>query len=239
MPVPIIAIAYAALAAYQGISAAVKAKKAKRLKQQADAMNVAYKKPKALEDAYNMVAQRAGQGASPQARQLYQDQVNRGAAAGMNKILQGGGNLSHIGGLFDSYVDANGKLAMWDEEMRVRNMNNMVEMSQLYGTQQDKEWQMNVWRPYADKVQAATFLKGQANQQANAAINTAGSAIGAAASFQNPGQDSPIVESDIRPVSVSNPSASLPTASTNDIALNLRNRYPGLTQGSLVGPQSN
>lgn len=237
MAVPVAAIALGAVAAYKGIKGAVQNKKAKRLKQQAERERPSYRTQKAIRDNQAIMESRAGQGFSDKALRIQEAAVDSGLAVGIDGVLRSGGNVNHIGDLYGNYLEGTNKLALMDEEMRVRNLAAMVDQNYFMGSEQDKEWQMNKWNPFADKVQAAAVLKAQGNANINGALDTAAAAVGSfggsiGGQKINDGPETPAYTK----MNIQSGRAAGPV-STESVAATLQGKYPGLT-GAMLGPKN-
>lgn len=244
MAVPVALIAMAASAAIKGVQAYSQSRKAKKLKR--SLKDPDYKITKPIRENQALAESRGAQGLSDRATRLYEDQNNRGMAVGIDGILRAGGNANHIGSLFGSYLDGANKLALIDEDMRVKNLQQLIEQNQFMGSELDKEWQMNTYRRYADQVRAANLLKQQSNENFNSALDD-GISLTSFLGETDFGATKRSLKADerfanIKPAtnmqSVGRSSTGM-TGSTESIAANLRNKYPGLMGGSssITGPK--
>lgn len=123
---------------------------------------------------------RAGQGISDATRQTLEQGSQRGLTNSIDAILGGGGSVNNIGDLYGNYQDGISKMALIDEEMRTKNVKNLIDQNTTLAGEQDKAWQVNVFAPYADKAQAAAALSKQGSDNIWKGAN---SVIGAGASF--------------------------------------------------------
>lgn len=120
---------------------------------------------------------RAGSGMSDAARTAYMNDANAGLSNVTSAILKAGGNPNAIGSAYGSYEKGINKLAMYDDEMRMRNLNNVTNAWARMSANRDKEYQVNQYQPWRDRQTAlAGQLQGAVNT-ANAGFNTLGSGL--------------------------------------------------------------
>lgn len=120
---------------------------------------------------------RAGSGMSDAARTAYMNDANAGLSNVTSAILKAGGNPNAIGSAYGSYEKGISKLAMYDDDMRMRNLNNVTNAWARNSANRDKEWQLNKFQPWRDKQTALAWqLQGALNTQ-NAGFNTFGSGL--------------------------------------------------------------
>lgn len=133
--------------------------------------------PKEVMDNQRLAESKAGQGMSDSARNTYIQETERGLTSSLETILKGGGSVNNIADLYDNYSSGIAKMSILDDEMRAANIRNMISQNNELSSYKDKEWQVNVFAPYADKAQAAAALKKQGSDNIWKGINTIGSAV--------------------------------------------------------------
>lgn len=140
--------------------------------------------PKSVTDNQAITESRASQGLSDQSKSLYTQESDRGATAGIDAILSGGGSVNNIADLYGARNTGISHMALIDDSMRSANMKALVDQNNTMADFKDKEWQVNMWGPYADKAQAAAALSKQGSDNTWKGINTLG-AVPANAALNN------------------------------------------------------
>lgn len=140
-----------------------------------------YNIQKPIYDNQAIAESRAGQGISDAAMQAYTTFNDRSLSLGIDSILRGGGSVNNIADIYDTAQTGLSKLALIDEEVRAKNIRDVITQNNIMASELDKEWQVNVFAPYADTAQAAAALKGQGSDNIWKGINSFGSAISNAA----------------------------------------------------------
>lgn len=170
-------IAALAIGGGTAIAGGIKAKKAK----QAAALNAknrpVYQTPQSEFDTLSLLENRASQGLSDNSKQYYQQNQDRALTAGINGILQGGGSVNNIDSLLNQYSNANGRLALANDEAQVKNIYSLIGQRQRMADYQDKQFQINDYAPFADRAQQFAQERAQGQGMVSAGLNTAGSGI--------------------------------------------------------------
>lgn len=126
-------------------------------------------------DNQALAESRASEGLSDSAKQAYTTNADRGISASIDAILKGGGTVNNIADIYDTYQSGIGKMALVDEEMRAKNIKELITQNNTLAAEKDKQWQVNTFAPYADKAQAAAVLSKQGSDNIWKGINTIGS----------------------------------------------------------------
>jgi hypothetical protein len=158
----------------QGVTGAIQNAKANKIMR--NTQRPTYNIPSEIRANQNIAESRAGQGMSDAARTAQEQANERNLTAATGSILKGGGSVNNIGLLYGNSTDATQRMAMIDDEMRAKNIENLIEQNRQMADYKDKKWQVDVWAPYADKMQAAAALKKQGSDNMWKGINTVGSA---------------------------------------------------------------
>lgn len=182
-PMTIMAIGQAAGGVAQSVQGIVQNAQAKKIAR--NNKRPVYKIQQETMDNQALAESRASTGLSDAAMQVLKQGNERGLSSSLEAIMAGGGSVNNIGDLYGNYSDGVSKMALIDEEMRRRNIDNLVTQNMRLGAEKDKAWQVNVFAPYADKAQAAAALKAQGSQNLWKGINTV---IGAGANAATAGQ---------------------------------------------------
>lgn len=177
-PLTITAAAQAAGGIVQGITGALQKGKAKRMARANK--RPTYEIQDAVLDNQDLIESRAGQGISDATRRELTQGAERGLTSSIDAILSGGGSVNNIADLYSNYAGSLSKMALIDEEMRTKNVQNLIDQNSKLAAEQDKAWQVNVYAPYTDKAQAAAALSKQGTDNIWKGVN---SVIGAGANF--------------------------------------------------------
>jgi hypothetical protein len=108
----------------------------------------------------------ASGGLSSSAERAYGDLQNKQFSATLNAILRGGGSVNNIGQVFGDSEEGRQRLALLEEQGRLAKIQNLSRSRANMMEQQDKAFEFNKWRPWADSAQA----NAAARQQADSAI---------------------------------------------------------------------
>lgn len=163
------------LGAYKVIDGENQKKKARR----AEAKNQRpdYTIPEYEFDNLNLLESRAGQGLSDSAKRLATQNNERGLNAALGALFRGGGDVNNISPLLQRYTDSSNRLAVMDDEARLRNINNLIAQRQRMSNLTDKRWQVNQYAPWADEQQRIAQQRAMGQQAVNEGINTAASGV--------------------------------------------------------------
>jgi hypothetical protein len=169
-PMTIAAAAQLGAGLVQGVTGAIQKGKAKRMAR-ANKRPV-YEIQKPILDNQSLIESRAGQGLSDAALQTYRQSSERGLTSSIDAILAGGGSVNNIADLYSSFEGGISKMSLIDEEMRTRNVQNLITQNNALAGEQEKAWQINVYAPYADKAQAAAALSKQGTDNIWKGVNS-------------------------------------------------------------------
>jgi hypothetical protein len=112
------------------------------------------------------------QGLSDQALETYRASADRNLNSSINAILRGGGDVNNISDLYDTAGQSDQHIALLEEEVRQKNMQNLMKQNETMAGEQEKKWIINEYGPYQDTKQLIAGLKNQSNQNKWGGINT-------------------------------------------------------------------
>lgn len=163
-------------AAWKIGSGLVKAGKAKK-----EAAHLDQTRPKAsisgeIKDDLSLAESDLSNGISSKALQAYTEQQDKGMSTGVSTIQRMGGSANNIGDLFGKSQEGAGSLAMLQEQSRQQKVANLIRSRQAYANEEQKVFEFNEWKPWADKAQANSQAKQAASNEINSGIDTAFSA---------------------------------------------------------------
>lgn len=129
-------------------------------------------------DALNLLKSRAGQGLSSSARNLYQQNADRGLTSTLDAIIKSGGDPNSVSKAYSGYADNIGRLALADDAAKINNINAFLNQQRRVSDQEmnayDTGFKINQYAPYADEAARIAQLRGQGRQMTNAGITTLG-----------------------------------------------------------------
>jgi hypothetical protein len=257
-PMTISAIAQGAGGIVQGVTGLIQKAQAKKIAR--NNKRPVYKIQDPVLENQAIAESRAGQGISDASRQELKQESERGLTSSIDAILSGGGSVNNIADLYSNFQGGVSKMALLDEEMRTRNIQNLISQNNTLAAEKDKEWQVNVFAPYADKAQAAAALTKQGSDNIWKGVNSVISAGTNYATGQlykkesnnvynqtgNTGNDAappPVPSAPINPNGSanpynwyntnSNPPPQRPLTAQEKANLDIQNRYPGFINGNM------
>lgn len=155
-------------------------KEARKLAQQRPTYNIT---PEARSEE-SLASSELSRGMGAEAEQAYNDDLERGYSTSIGAIEKYGGGVNNVAQVYDSSEQGRQRLSLMKEQLRVNNINNVVNSYRNMAEQRDKQFQINQYAPYTDEATAnAQARQGSANLEASA-FNSAISAAGQYASGQ-------------------------------------------------------
>lgn len=141
------------------------------------------KKP--VTDNYNLALNHADQGLSDESLKNYNDANSRNLTASIDGLIRGGSHLNNVGELYGNNQYGTQRMALTDDEMRARNVQNLMNRGDVLAGEEDKAWQVNTWAPWADRQQALVQkLQNDRNQVSQGISNVVGAAANKATEKQ-------------------------------------------------------
>lgn len=127
----------------------------------------------------NLAAAEAGGGVSSASKDLYSSESQRGLGAGVSALLQGGGDMNMISGLFDKYNRNTMGLAAEDSQAHQKNIQYFMGANKDLAGQKTTQFVVNELQPYENKLKELTqrIQSDKANQWGGAQTFI-GSALG-------------------------------------------------------------
>jgi hypothetical protein len=151
--------------------------KAKREAARLQGLRPKFKESPYYKDALSLAESELSTGMSAGAQTAYEQGADRDLSTSLNAILQGGGSVNNVAQVFDQSQQGRQRLAMMKENLRLNQINNVVQAQQLREDQREKAFQFNEWAPWADQAQAAAEARKNASNMIWHGIDTAGSAV--------------------------------------------------------------
>jgi hypothetical protein len=160
----------------QAATGAIQKAKAKRIARSNPRPD--YRRPQEIDTNQAVAESRAGQGLSDGALQVYDQSNDRALTSSIEAVTKGGGSVNNIGAIYGNNITGRQRMVMLDEEMRSRNIKGLIDQNNEMAGYKDKEWQIDVFAPYADKAQAAATLAKQSSENIWKGVSSVGSAVG-------------------------------------------------------------
>lgn len=168
----------------QSVIGLINSSKTKKIAKELERTRPKYKvSPLAGEDLSLAESELAG-GMSARAEAAYNQATDKQFSSSLDAILRGGGSVNNVGELFGSSEGGRMRLATLQDQLRLKQIDNLVRARRYVDEQKDKAFQFNEWAPYADKVQANAIARKEANNMVWAGLqSSAATATNAASNF--------------------------------------------------------
>lgn len=128
-------------------------------------------------DALALTESELANGMSAGAERAYDDSVDRGLSSSISAILKGGGSVNNIGDVYDTTEQGRQNLAVIQDQLRLTHINNVLKQYDKMSSEEEKNWIVNNYAPYKDKLQAIGEQRKAAASMINSGIDTAGSGL--------------------------------------------------------------
>lgn len=129
----------------------------------------------------NLAESRAGQGMSAASKQELLNNTNNNLATSLDYALKSGANPNVIGNIAQKTQDTYNQNAIYDDQARISNLNNLQSAYARMSANRDKEFQLNKEQPWKDNMTALHQQLIGANNMFNSGLNLiGGSAISGA-----------------------------------------------------------
>lgn len=195
--------------AVQSIIGLINEKKLKKKAAELAARRPKLKSSPYISDQLALAKSELSSGMSAEAKSAYEGGLSRDLSTSLNTILKGGGDVNNVSQVFDASAQGRQRLALIKENLRLNNINNLVRVQDAAEQERKEMFSFNEYQPWADEAQAVGQARQQAQNQIWSGIDTAGS--GLMKMFGGGGGSGG--------GSTNNMSASLPTASTNNMVI--------------------
>lgn len=177
------AIPGTALGVAQTVTGLINAKKTKK-----EAARLAATRPKLeaspyLDDQLSLAQSELSSGMSGAAENAYEQGLSRDVSSSLDAILKSGGDVNNVAEIFDRSAVGRQRLALMKENLRLSQINNLVNAQGASENQRKEMFEFNQWRPWADASQANAASRQKAQDMIWGGLQTVASgAMGAAQS---------------------------------------------------------
>lgn len=180
----------AGTAIYGGVEAA----KARKAQQALLAARPTYAASPEEAKIQSLAASQANQGMGAGARQALLNNTNNELGTLSTSAMRSGANPNGIAGLAGNIQGAYDKNALYDDSVRLQNLQNYYSALQRGSANSDKAWDLNQQQPWKDRTAANSQSLQYYNNMMTQGIGTAGSAFAGAArsgANRNTGETNP------------------------------------------------
>jgi len=115
------------------------------------------------------------QGLSDSAENAYNQLADKQFSSSLDAILKSGGTASNVADVYGQGEEGRLRLAQLNDQMRLQQVNSLMRARESMADQNDKAFEFNQWRPWADKAQANAAAREGADQQIWGGLQTLGS----------------------------------------------------------------
>lgn len=136
-----------------------------------------YRTPAEEQQMLALAQSRAGQGISDASRQAYMSASDRALNTGINNMLRSGGSANAVSTLVGNTQQQAANMALFDDQVRMQNLQNLQNQLARQSANADKRWQINEYAPWANRSQAIAQNLAAANNAVNAGIGALSSGI--------------------------------------------------------------
>lgn len=158
----------------EGVIGLINAGKAKREAARIAAERPNYEISPLVGQDLSLAKSELANGMGTAAENSYRDLNNSQFSTSLNAILRGGGDVNSIGDLYGNNQEGRLRLAQMQDQLRLNQIQNRVRASQRMQDEQQTQWQLNEYAPWANRAQANAAARQGAQQQINAGLNTFG-----------------------------------------------------------------
>lgn len=175
MPIPALAIP-AAIGVAQAVTGLIKGGKAKK-----EAARLAATRPKLeaspyLDDQLSLAQSELSSGMSGAAESAYEQGLSRDTSSSLDAILKGGGDVNNVAEIFDRSAVGRQRLALMKENLRLSQINNLVNAQGAAENERQQRFQFNEWAPWSDAAQANSKARQGAENMIWSGLQTVGGA---------------------------------------------------------------
>jgi hypothetical protein len=175
MPLPALAIP-AALGAAQVVTGLLKGGKAKREAERLKGMRPKLESSEFIDDQLSLAQSELASGMSGAAETAYEEGLSRDISSSLDAILKGGGDINNVAEIFDRSATGRQRLSLMKENLRLNQIQNLVNAQGAAENQRKEMFQFNDWAPWADAAQANAKARQGAENMLWSGLQTVGGA---------------------------------------------------------------
>lgn len=172
MPLPLIAGGIAAAKTVTGLVNRGRAKK--------EAERLARSRPQySIDEGYgqnlDLAESEASTGLSATAENAYNQLADKEFSTSLDAILKSGGTATNVADVYGQGQEGRLRLAQLSDQMRLSKINSLMKAREDMAEQQDKKFEFNEWRPWADASQANAEARRGSDEQIWSGLQSLGS----------------------------------------------------------------
>lgn len=179
----------AALGAAQAVTGLFKSGKAKREAAELERTRPELQDSQFVEDQLSLAKSELAGGMSSAAENAFEQGLSRDLSTSLDAILKSGGDVNNVADIFDRSQTGRQRLSLMKENLRLNQINNLVNAQGAAENERLQQFQFNEFAPWADKAQANAQARQGAENMIWAGLQTAGSAATSFLQGQNQQRD--------------------------------------------------
>lgn len=166
----------AAIGAAQTVVGLIKGGKAKK-----EAARLAASRPKLeaspyINDQLSLAQSELQSGMGGATERAYEEGLSRDTSSALDAILKGGGDVNNVAEIFDRSAVGRQRLSLMKENLRLSQINNLVNAQNAAENQRQQMFQFNSFAPWADKARANAQARQGSENMIWGGLQTLGSA---------------------------------------------------------------
>lgn len=107
-----------------------------------------------IEDQLSLAQNELSNGMSGATERAYEEGISRDVSSSLDAILKGGGDINNVADIFDRSATGRQRLSLMKENLRLSQINSLVNAHGVAENQRKEMFEFNEWRPWADDAQA-------------------------------------------------------------------------------------
>lgn len=135
-----------------------------------------YKISPYAQDDLSLAESELSGGMSGRAETAYTQGADKDFSSSLEAILRGGGSVNNVGDLFGRSESGRMRLSVLQDNLRLKQIDNLVRSRRYMDEQKDKVFQINEYAPWKDKQMANSKAREDAAAGVWAGLETSGSA---------------------------------------------------------------
>lgn len=129
-----------------------------------------------IDDQLSLAQSELSSGMSGAAETAYEEGLSRDVSSSLDAILKGGGDVNNVAEIFDRSATGRQRLALMKENLRLSQINNLVNAQGAAENQRQQMFQFNEWAPWSDAAQANAKARQGAENMIWSGVQTFGNA---------------------------------------------------------------
>lgn len=149
------------LGAAQSIVGLINSKKTKKEAEQLKRTRPKYDISPEAKKGLSLTESELATGMSAKAEKAYNDIADRQFSTSLDAILKSGGSSNNIADVYSGSQQGRQNLAIMKDQLRMNQIQNLLNQQRYMQEQEDKQWQVNVDAPWKDAAQANAAARKQ------------------------------------------------------------------------------